>query len=70
MQALVWLLLLFGLCFAVERAVCELRGRDAATLLTKARWLLASVLVGYLGATFLVGAYLLLHQAFTDPVAQ
>jgi hypothetical protein len=62
MQALVWLLLLFGLCLAVERAVRELRGRDAATQLTKARWLLGSVLVGYLaGATFLVGAYLLLH---------
>jgi hypothetical protein len=39
MQGLVWLLLLFGLCFAIERAARELRGRDAPTLLTKARWL-------------------------------
>jgi hypothetical protein len=38
MQGLVSLLLLFGLCFAVERGVRELRGRDAATLLTKASW--------------------------------
>jgi hypothetical protein len=27
MQGMVCLLTLFGLCFAVERAVCELRGR-------------------------------------------
>ena len=47
MQALVWLLLLFGLCFAVELAMYELRGRSP-TLLTKARWLAGFVLVGYL----------------------
>jgi hypothetical protein len=57
---LVWLLLLFGLCFAVERAVHELRGRNAAMLLTRARWLVSATLTGYLtGAAFLVGSYLL-----------
>jgi hypothetical protein len=62
MQGLVSLLLLFGLCFAVERAVRELRGRDAATLLTKVRWLVGSMLVGYLtGAVFFVGPHFLLH---------
>jgi hypothetical protein len=68
---LVWLLLLFGLCFAVERAVHELRGRNAATLLIKARWLIGSMLAGYLtGAAFVVGSYLLSHQALTGLVAQ
>jgi hypothetical protein len=71
MQGLVSLLLLFGLCFAVEWAVRELRGRDAATVQMRARWLLGSMLVGYLtGAVFFVGSYLLLHQALTGPVAQ
>jgi hypothetical protein len=70
MQGLVSLLLLFGLCFSVERGVRELRGRDAATLLTKARWLVGLMLVGYLaGAAFFAGSYLL-HQALTGPVAQ
>jgi hypothetical protein len=70
MEGLVSLLLLFGLCFAVERGVRELRGRDAATLLTKARWLVGSMLVGYLaGAALFVGSYLL-HQTPTGPVAQ
>jgi hypothetical protein len=65
---LVWLLLLFGLCFAVERAVHELRGRNAAALLTRARWLLGSTLAGYLiGAA---GSYLLSPQALTGPVGQ
>jgi hypothetical protein len=68
MQGLVSLLLLFGLCFAVERGVRELRGRDAATPLTKARWLVASMLVGY-RAAFFAGSFLL-HQALTGPVAQ
>lgn len=68
---LVWLLLLFGLCFAVERAVHELRGRNAATLLTKARWLVGSMLAGYLtAAAFVVGSDLLSHQALTGPVGQ
>jgi hypothetical protein len=63
--------LLFGLCFAIERAVRELRGRDAPTLLTKARWLAGSMLVGYLaGAAFVAGWYLLSYQALTGLVAQ
>jgi hypothetical protein len=63
MRALVWLLLLFGLCFAVELAVCELRGR-APTLLTKARWLAGFVLVGYLAsAAFVAGSYWLFGAA-------
>ena len=70
MQGMVCLLTLFGLCFAVERGVRELRGRDAATLLTKARWLVGSMLVGYLaGAAFFAGSFLL-HQALTGPVVQ
>ena len=61
MQGLVWLLLLFGLCFAVERAVRELRGRGPM-LLTKARLLGGSMLVGYLGGVaFDAGSYLLSH---------
>jgi hypothetical protein len=70
MQGLVWLLLLFGLCFAVERAVHELRGRNAAALLTKARWLVGSMLAGYLTGAFVVGSYLLSHQALAGPVGQ
>jgi hypothetical protein len=70
LQGMVCLLLLFGLCFAVERAVCELRGR-APPLLTRARWLLGSMLVGYLaGAVFVAGSYLLSHQALAVPAAQ
>jgi hypothetical protein len=70
MEGLVSLLLLFGLCFAVERCVRELRSRDAPTPLTKARWLVGSMLVGYLvGAAFFVGSYLL-HQALTGPIVQ
>jgi hypothetical protein len=70
MQGLVWLLLLFGLCFAVERAVRELRGRHAPMLLTKARWLVGLMLVGYLaGVAFVAGGYLLSHQALVGPVA-
>ena len=68
MQGLVWLLLLFGLCFAVERAVHELKGPNAAALLTRARCLLGSILAGYLiGAA---GSYLLFHQPLTGPVGQ
>jgi hypothetical protein len=71
MQGLVSLLLLFGLCSAIERGVRELRGRDAATLFSKARWLVGSMLVGYVaGGAFFVGSYLLLHQALTGPAAQ
>ena len=63
MQALVWLLLLFGLCFAVELAVRELRGR-ALKLLTKARWLVGLVLVGYLASVaFVAGSYWLFGAA-------
>ncbi len=63
MQGLVWLLLLFGLCFAVERAVRELRGR-APTLLTKARWLVGLMLVGYLACgAFVAGSYWLFGAA-------
>ena len=70
MQGLVWLLLLFGLCFAVERAVRELRGR-APTLLTKARWLGGAMIVGYLASVaFVAGWYLLFHQPLTGPVGQ
>jgi len=70
MQGLVWLLMLFGLCFAVERAMRELRGR-APTLLTKARWLVGSMLVGYLGGVaFVAGSYLLFHLPLTWPVGQ
>ena len=69
MQGLVWLLLLFGLCFAVERAVRELRGRHAPMLLTKARWLVGLMLVAYL-AGFVAGGYLLSHQALIGRVAQ
>jgi hypothetical protein len=55
---LVWLLLLFGLCFAVERAMRELRGRAGPTLLTEGRWLIGSMLVGYLAAAaFVAGSY-------------
>jgi hypothetical protein len=70
LQGMVCLLLLFSLCFAVERAVCELRGR-ASPLLTRARWLVGAMLVGYLaGAVFVTGSYLLSHQALAGPVAQ
>jgi hypothetical protein len=70
MHGLVWLLLLFGLCFAVERAVRELRGR-APTLLTKARWLVGLMLVGYLGGVaFDAGSYLLFHLPLTWPLGQ
>jgi hypothetical protein len=69
MQGLVWLLLLFGLCFAVERAVRELRGR-APPLFTKARWLVGSMLVGYLGGVAFVAGSYLLSQALTGPIAQ
>ena len=55
----------------IERAVHELRGRNAAALLTKARWLVGSMLAGYLtGAAFVVGSYLLSHQALAVPVGQ
>ena len=66
MQGLVWLLLLFGLCFAVERAVRELRGR-APTLLTKARWLVGLMLVGYLACVaFVAGSYWLFGEIISD----